>query len=357
MSGKHYNLKKIKQTNADYNLIVGERSNGKSYALKREALELYKKTGKRTVWLRRWADDIVKNKVYTMFSAHHDNGVFEEIFADEYENVDYKNHGFYLCKYDENNQKWNDDTQPFMRVMCLSNWEHDKDTVFNNIGMIVFDEFITRGFYMVNEFVIFCNVLSTLIREKDGIKIYMLGNNVSKNCPYFREMGLNKIYKQAQGTIDIYTMNNLKIAVEICGNKVSKKSDKYFAFNNPALKMITSGKWELEMYQHCPYKINYNDIQCSFVVSVQNTLIQGDCVSSENGKYIYMHAKTTPLKQNTLLYSSQCVNTVNERQNINNPVTPLQKAILQTIQNGFIYYQDNTIGELFNDYLKECRKR
>ena len=36
---KYYSLKKIKEKNADYNLIIGERSNGKTYSCKKEICE------------------------------------------------------------------------------------------------------------------------------------------------------------------------------------------------------------------------------------------------------------------------------------------------------------------------------
>ena len=36
----------------------------------------------------------------------------------------------------------------------------------------------------------FMNVLSTIIRDRENIKIFMLGNTVNKYCPYFDEMGL-----------------------------------------------------------------------------------------------------------------------------------------------------------------------
>ena len=41
MFNKYYSLKKILSKNADYNLIIGERSNGKTYATLLYALKQY----------------------------------------------------------------------------------------------------------------------------------------------------------------------------------------------------------------------------------------------------------------------------------------------------------------------------
>ena len=40
---KYYSLKNIQQKDATYNVIFGERSNGKTYAVLKQALENYKK--------------------------------------------------------------------------------------------------------------------------------------------------------------------------------------------------------------------------------------------------------------------------------------------------------------------------
>ena len=55
---KYYSLKNILEYNASYNLIVGKRSNGKSYACLYKGLERYFNEGKQIAYIRRWRDDI-----------------------------------------------------------------------------------------------------------------------------------------------------------------------------------------------------------------------------------------------------------------------------------------------------------
>ncbi len=55
----HYNIDNIDKENANFNLIYGEKSNGKSYQVKhKKAVEYYLKTGNRFILLRRWREDI-----------------------------------------------------------------------------------------------------------------------------------------------------------------------------------------------------------------------------------------------------------------------------------------------------------
>lgn len=55
----HYNIDNIDKENANFNIIFGEKSNGKSYQVKhKKAVEHYIETGKRFILLRRWREDI-----------------------------------------------------------------------------------------------------------------------------------------------------------------------------------------------------------------------------------------------------------------------------------------------------------
>ena len=52
---KYYSTKRIDSTGAQYRLVFGERSNGKTYAALFRALENYAKDGKSTfAYIRRW---------------------------------------------------------------------------------------------------------------------------------------------------------------------------------------------------------------------------------------------------------------------------------------------------------------
>lgn len=55
----HYNIDNIDKENAIFNIIYGEKSNGKSYQVKhKKAVEHYLETKNRFILLRRWKEDI-----------------------------------------------------------------------------------------------------------------------------------------------------------------------------------------------------------------------------------------------------------------------------------------------------------
>src|SRR5699024_5084769 len=98
---KYYSLKNIQRKDATYNVIFGERSNGKTYAVLKQALENYKKDGSQFAYVRRWQDDIKARRASTIFNGLQDDGTIAKLFNNEYTGVTYYSGKFYLCTYDE----------------------------------------------------------------------------------------------------------------------------------------------------------------------------------------------------------------------------------------------------------------
>lgn len=361
MKTKYYSLKKILAENADYNIIIGERSNGKTYATLEKIVKDYVSEKKEGAYIRRWKDDIIGKRAESVFSALCENGAISKLTENEYETVIYSRGGWHLAKYDTETKRMKADKNAFCYAFSLSDMEHDKSTAYPNIYNIVFDEFLTRRYYLPDEFVIFMNVLSTIIRDRENIKIFLLGNTVNKFCPYFAEMGLNNIELMKQGDIDIYNFgNSLKIAVEYCNEtKSGKKSNKYFAFDNPRLNMITRGAWELAIYPHLPqgYKINGKSILFTFYIEFSGKKLGCDVVNQKNDIFIFVRMKTTEIKPTDLLYTMEYSPNPLVRKSFLNPIDKTDNKIKQFFATNRVFYQSNELGEIVHNYLIACVKQ
>lgn len=192
---KFYSLNEILKINADYNIIFGERSNGKTFAALEYVLKKYVETGEQSAYIRRWREDLRGKRAESLFSGHCSNGLISKLTCEKYNDIVFKSSKWYLSNIDDNGKRTVDE-KPFCFAFCLSEQEHDKSTSFPNITTIIFDEFLTRRYYLPDEFMLFMNVLSTIIRQRDNVKIFMLGNTVNKYCPYFSEMGLKNVGTQ-----------------------------------------------------------------------------------------------------------------------------------------------------------------
>lgn len=360
---KYYSLKNILSREAQYNIIFGERSNGKTYACLKYGLEQYIKHDKDMAYVRRSKEDFIGRRGASLFEALSGNGEIKKISAGKWTDVYYYSSRWYLCKYDDKGNRITDE-KPFCYGFALSTAEHDKSNSYPNITTIVFDEFITRQYYLVDEFTILANVISTIIRQRTNVKIFMLGNTVNKfACPYISEMGLKHFRDMKPGDIDIYTYGetDLRVAVEYCKpNKKGKPNNYYFAFDNPKLSMITSGEWEMEIYPHLPIKYKPKDVVLHYFINFNDIWLHAEIVIINNITFTYIHPKTSQLSEkenkNVIIYSDQINPQPNYFRRINEPRNNCMKKIYEYYITDKVFYSSNEVGEVVRNYLLWCNK-
>lgn len=358
---KFYSLDTILKTRSTYNVIFGERSNGKTYAVLKHGLEEYFRTGGEIAVVRRWQEDIKGNRASGIWSALLINNEVEKASGGEFTGIYYYASKFYLCNYSESGKVIYNQSDLLGHTFALSDTEHNKSISYPKIKTILFDEFLTRQIYLPDEFVLFMNTVSTIVRQRSNVQIFMLGNTVNKFCPYFAEMGLKHISKMEQGTIDVYTYgdSNLTVSVEYCSNTTAtKESNFYFAFDNPKLNMITSGAWELDIYPHLPVRYKPKDIILSYFIEFDDQIFQANIIEVEGEMFTYIHSKTTDIKDTNedLVYTLDFSHKMNYNRSIYRPTNKIAKKILWFFQIDKVFYQDNDVGDTIHNYLKICQK-
>lgn len=362
MKNKHYRLDSILSKNAVYNVIFGERSNGKTYAVLEYALERFWKERSELALIRRWSDDFIGKRGQMMFASLVCNGdgvnAVSKITGGTWTDIYYFASKWYLCRYLEDGKRETMET-PFAYGFSITAQEHDKSTSYPKIKTILFDEFLTRSMYVNDEFVLFMNTLSTIIRQRSDVKIFMLGNTVNKYCPYFAEMGLKHVKNMKQGTIDLYSYGDSKLTVAVeyvKPNASGKDSDFYFAFDNPKLQMITSGEWEIALYDHLPRKYEHKNIMFEYFVEFDGEMLHAEIVNVDGCLFTFLHRKTTPIKdeRKDLVFSREKSPLPNWAQNFLKPVNKLHERVLNVWKTEKVFYADNETGEIMRNYLQYC---
>ena len=367
---------------AKYFMVYGLRSNGKTF----QSLEVmlwgfhdgkiningYFDDGGRGVLIRRFREDFnggnaIRYWIDNFIENKKEGNILEKRTKGKWNNIVYYQRAFYLEHVDPNDEKNNyREDHPFCYTMGLSEEQHMKGGGIPHIGVIVLDEFISRDYYLQNEFIKMENILKTCIRCDDKPIIIMCGNSINRYCPYFDEMGLFRIKNQKKGTIDVYEYGDtgLKVAVEYADVPVkkNKKSDIYFAFDNPKLNMITNGDWEIGCYPHLPHDYCVGNIIYMYFIDFGGDILQCEViyVNVEGEKqpmlFTYVHRKTTPIKEDgiSLVYSKKWSPLRNHARKLNHPRNDIEKKVYQFYQNDNVYYQDNTVGEIVRNYLMWC---
>ena len=357
---KYYSLREILKKKATYNVIIGERSNGKTYSVLKYSVQKYVKTGGQIAIVRRWREDVIGRRASGIFSALNADGTIKKITNSEFSEVYYYAGKFYLSNIDENGKHVYSDENCIGYTFALSENEHNKSISYPKVTTIFFDEFLTKHIYLADEFVLFMNTLSTIIRQRDNVEIFMCGNTVNKYSPYFAEMGLSHIQKQKQGTIDVYSYgdSNLKVAVEYCASLAKqKKNNFYFAFDNPKLNMIKSGVWELGIFPHLPKKYNNRQILFTYFIIFEQQTFQCEIIDYKNGNLItFIHLKTSEIKDKNhdLVYTLDDSEKMNYNKNILKPATSIGEKIKWFFTHEKVFFQNNDVGNTVTNYLKIC---
>lgn len=134
----HYDITNILKTNANYYLIYGEKSNGKSYQVKHLAIDNYLKNGMRFILLRRWREDIS-----TLWCEQYFNDVdIKKLTNGKYNIIVVYRKTLYFANVNEDGKTVRGEKIGY--VMSLSTEQHFSGASFLDVDFIIFEEFMER---------------------------------------------------------------------------------------------------------------------------------------------------------------------------------------------------------------------
>lgn len=242
MAKKYYDITNLLATKAQYMMLLGQRANGKSYQAKKTALEDAYNNKRWFVYLRRYKADIKTKAVETYFA----DMPIKKITKGEYTGISAWNGSIYFTFINEKGEV--EKGIEIGKYCALNEYERYKSWAFVDYDYILYEEFITDKIYLDEEPRLLQQFVSTVARHNQ-ITVLLIGNTLSRVCPYFNEWALDGVLKQKIGTIEIYHFhvfdsdNNesiIDIAVEYCAN--ANYDNKMF-FGQTS-KQIISGEWD-----------------------------------------------------------------------------------------------------------------
>lgn len=253
----HYNMDNIESKGAIYNLIYGEKSNGKSWQVKhKRGILKYLKTGKRFVLLRRWREDITNLWIEQYFADVDVAGLTKN----KYNCIVNYRKVLYLAIASEDGKVVRGDKIGY--VMALSTEQHYSGGSFLDVEDIIFEEFQERGNYLRDEAAKLEILYSTIDRKRGVTRVWLVGNAISKINPYIQDWNLDKVIrKQKQGDIDVITIHNeendVTIAIEYCMSSGGKQ----MSIKN---QMIDKGIWQSD--NQPKLKKSYNEYEVIYII-------------------------------------------------------------------------------------------
>lgn len=282
-----YNIDKIDKEGANINIILGKRSNGKSYQAKhkkcvnkffdgenpryfstyKDKTQVFEKIlekNRRFILLRRFKDEISTSNIEEYFN---DVDIMK-ITNNRCDCVVAFKGRIYLAKFDEGTLK------PVKHeyigyYRALSQEQVSAGISLLDVTDIVFEEFISRTMYLTEkEPDKLMNFYSTIDRGRGEVKLWLLGNTISRICPYFYKWGLDSLIRSMNkgeirtkwlptGELDEDGIPiEVKLAIEFCLNT----SGTNFAIGDNA-DMINKGDYQTDPQPHLPKSKNNYDIE------------------------------------------------------------------------------------------------
>lgn len=302
MKSMFYRLDKILEYAAQYYIIFGERSNGKSYAVDKYVLDNYFTEGEQFVICKRYADDMKSNICSTMLTPLY------EYVKERYNSYIRFYQGKWLTSDDE--------TLPITQwevmgyAQSLNSVDKYKGSQYPKVTTIVFEEFMSmKGDYLPNEVNLLINLVSTIARKRTNIKIFMLGNTITKYSPYSEALNikLDRIkqgeivekvikYKNSKTTFIIERTKNVKVK-----NNSNSEDVVFTNFGTNINKMINDGEFECNQYPRMingiHFQENYKEISKNFPVNEKMCFKVSDRVPiiiefNDNFYSVYVNNKT-----------------------------------------------------------------
>lgn len=259
---KYYDISNVLKTNAQYIILLGQRANGKSYQAKKTVLESAYNEDRKFVYLRRWKEDIKTKAIASYFA----DMPISKITNGEYTGIVAWNGNIYFTYEDEKGNTVKG--KEIGKYCALNEYERYKSWAFVDFDYILFEEFITDSTYLNNEPRQLQQFVSTVARN-NRITVLMIGNTLSRVCPYFAEWCLDGVLKQKQGTIEVYHYHiedtTVDIAVEYCANANAENK----MFFGQASKQIISGEWDTVDVPKLPKQKEYYDKVYEILVEYQ----------------------------------------------------------------------------------------
>ena len=353
---KHYNIDNLVNQNADINICWGERSNGKSYQAKhKRGVIKYLETGKRFILMRRFREEITNEKIEKYF----EDVDVEKLTKGKYNCITTYRKQIFLSNFDSEKFKITRG-EKIGYAVALSTEQNYAGGSFLDVEDIIFEEFMTRSRYLSNsEPTKLMNFYATVDRKRGTTKLWLIGNTISRVCPYIYEWGLHEIIsKQKQGTIEVKEIEAgendiVKLAIEYCES--TGTSSHTIGWNKD---MMNDGSWQSSPQPHLPKSYKCYKPIFRFIFQYQSFRFISELLQDKEEKnkicwFIYPMNEKQEIKPNTLVISDKVdINPYWQRNiydvTINNDNL---KRILATFREDIIFYATDLVGTDFKQVI------
>ena len=340
---------------ARYYDIVTERATGKTTNVLLLGLCANKACGTVVQYIRQTDTMLAPKNASNLCANIISNGYVSKLTDGRYNTMIYKSRRWYYASAIDGEIT---ETAPEACIVCLS---IDNNEVYKSSynapqgDYIIFDEFCARR-HIENEFVRFCDLLSTIIRTRNSGVVWMLGNMIDRYDYYFDEMEISD-YMRYMGIGDnmlVTTSKGTPIYIEIFAPHAMTLKERvnkaFFGFTNPGLNAITGEGWIIEPCPHIERDAERRTLDSTHHLLYEGYDLQLDiCASPAHGLHICAHKCTTDNKPQAVYYTLDDMLDIRYRYKLGH--TKIDRLIWTLYDRNLFFYGTNSDAAILRKYL------
>lgn len=373
---RHYTLDRLDaradELKAEWRFPLGEKGNGKTTAILMKAIKRYLDDGYEIGYVRRWKDQVEGAGAKQTFTGlekikDEDTGKvynwIEKVTKGKYNTTYFYSDRWYFAFVDED-FKMKKAPKPFAYAFGLSTEDRYSSRAYPDIRTIFYDEFLTTGMYLKNEWALFTKLCQTILRDNtfdDGVRVYMACNTVDFASPNFLELGVDALsLKQGEITAVKYEDGPI-LCIEYCDTAISqggRKIDKMYNFGNVMSDMILTGKWAMFCYPHLLEHYTFYDVSYTFYIVYLNRTLKCNIVRGTEGYFMDISKFERELERengNEIIFTQEDSISPYYRKNLWLAEDDVGKTIKGFFLRDKVFYQDNETGTIVKRYLDNCK--
>lgn len=182
---RYYDLQPLLDKGCDYNFIISGRGPGKSTAVVNRLIDMFADHGAQFVRVSRYDWEVNRTVMNAWFNDVNRARCSEKLDGGV---PTYRNGVWYLVDGDDP-----DTSRPMGYLATLNNQDTYKSASYDRVETVVYEEFalLRERDYMVGEVEAFMSLLSTIVRRRQNVRVFFIGNTLSKHNPFFDYFGID----------------------------------------------------------------------------------------------------------------------------------------------------------------------
>ena len=357
-TGKLYDPTTIPFEKIRYIILMSTRKTGKTNTSLLFALVLWQMYGITTAYVRQLEREITYNAIKSFFDVLRTFNYASIVTGGEYTDFEIRGSYGYLVHYNEN-MKVDKRSDPFIWFGAISAQAKYKSKLnLTKCQFIMFDEFISKV-HINDEFGEFVQLLSTIIRDKTDVKIWMLANSQDIYNEYLYNLMIqSEVQRMAQDdNALIVTPKGTCLYVEMIGDRSlerEKLNTLYFGFNHASIGAVTGGDWSVAEYPRI-IREEREIITKSIYVLFNNQIMQIEVAYNERlHTHVLVHRATQISEKALIIFTISDI--VDYRYQFAFGAGKMCKLLWRLFDARMFFYADNTLGYTMEKYVAAAAK-